>query len=391
MPESEGPTSAAGQDVSAAPSSSAGADGETDVARRMGEEPPWLRRAVLLALVAVAAYQAAGWAFFRLRDFLGLLFLAWIFSLSLEPVVRALVKRGVRRGAATGLVMVGLLLFIVGFMAAFGNLLFDQLAGLVSALPDVVRTVVDWINRTFDTRVEAGDIVDSLQVTPARIEQIVQDLTPGVMGVVSSVAGAIFQAVTFLLFAYYMSAQAPALRDSVSSRFPPSQQGVVATVWDIAAEKAGGYVFSRMLLALLCSTVTAIFFLIIDLPYWLPLAIWTGLVSQFIPTIGTYLGIGLPALIALTSDPSDALAVVIFGTVYQQVENLLISPRITARTLNMHPAVALGSVIAGASLFGTMGALVAVPVVAAIQSVIETYERRHELAAEEAEPAESPP
>jgi predicted PurR-regulated permease PerM len=177
-----------------------------------------------------------------------------------------------------------------------------------------------------------------------------------------------------------MSAQAPALRDAVSRRFPPRHQRIISTVWDVAVEKTGGYVFSRMVLAILSAFVTSIFFLIIDVPYWLPLALWTGLVSQFIPTVGTYLAIGVPALVALANDPSDALGVVIFGIVYQQVENYLIGPRITARTVHIHPAVALGSVIVGASLFGAMGALVAIPVVAAIQSLIETYGRRYELA-----------
>ena len=281
---------------------------------------------------------------------------------------------------------------MIGFVVAFGTLFVDQLAGLVTALPGVVSSVVEWSNRTFNTQLSADNVVDSLQLTPARIQQIVQDLTPGVVGIVTSVLGAIFQTLTFLLFAYYMSAQAPALRDTVSHRFPAQQQRIIATVWDIATEKTGSYVFSRMLLAILSSFFTAIVLLVLGVPYWLPLAFWTGLVSQFIPTVGTYLGIALPALVALANEPSDALWVVVFGTVYQQVENYLIAPRITARTVHMHPAVALGSVIVGASLFGALGALVAIPVVAAIQSVIETYGRRYDIVADtEGEPAGKPP
>ncbi|MGR6964339.1 AI-2E family transporter [Geodermatophilus sp. URMC 61] len=338
-----------------------------------------MRRAVLLVVAAVAAYQVTAWAFLGLRSFLGLLFLSWLFSISMEPPVRALARRGIRRGAGTGLVMLVVVLFGVGFLAAFGTLLVDQLAGLLSSLPDVVGSAVSWVNRTFDTRLLAGDIVDSLELTPDRIQQLVEELTPGVVGVVTSIVGAVFQTLTFLLFAYYMSAQAPALRDTVSRRFPPRQQLVISTVWDIATEKTGGYVLSRVLLAILSSFTTAIFFLVVDVPYWLPLALWTGLVSQFIPTVGTYLAIGLPALVALAGDPADAVGVVAFGIVYQQVENYLIGPRITARTVHIHPAVALGSVIVGATLFGPMGALIAVPVVAAVQALVETYGRRYEL------------
>ncbi|MGY1617923.1 AI-2E family transporter [Geodermatophilus sp. SYSU D00691] len=352
-------------------------------------EPPWLRRALLLVLAAVAAYQVVLWAFTNLRGFLGLLFLAWLFAISIEPVVAALVRRGVRRGGATGIVLSALVVLTVGFFAVFGALLVDQVAALVRALPDVVRDVVDWVNRSFDTDLAAGDVVDSLQLTPERIQDLAQDLTPGLVGVVTTLIGALFQTFTFLLFAYYMSAQAPALRRSVARRFPPRQQRVISTVWEIAVEKTGGYVVSRLVLAVVSAVVTAVVLLVLGVPFWLPLALWTGLVSQFVPTIGTYLAIGLPALVALAVDPFDALWVVVFGTVYQQVENYLIGPRVTARTVNIHPAVALGSVIAGASLFGALGALVSIPVVAAIQAVVETYGRRYELVTDDA--AEEPP
>jgi predicted PurR-regulated permease PerM len=149
---------------------------------------------------------------------------------------------------------------------------------------------------------------------------------------------------------------------------------------------------SRLVLAVLNAAATGVLLWLLAVPYWLPLAIWAGVVSQFIPTVGTYLAIALPALIALSDQPADAVWVVVFGIVYQQVENYLIGPRITARTVAIHPAVAFGAVVAGASLFGPMGALVSIPVVAAVQAVIETYGHRYELvdgepqAAPEAEP-----
>jgi predicted PurR-regulated permease PerM len=363
----------------------------TDSAGWPRQEPPWLRRGVFFVLAVVAGYQVALWLFGHLRGFLGLVFLAWLFAVSIEPVVDALVRRGLRRGPATGLVMFGLVAGAVGFLAVFGALLVDQLAQLVGALPDAVGDVVRWANRTFDTSFEPADIVASLQLTPQRIQQLLQDLTPGVVGILTSLAGLVFQALTFLIFAYYMSAQGPALRATVSSWFPPRQQRVIATVWEIAVEKTGGYVVSRLVLAALNAGATGVLLWAIGVPYWLPLAIWTGVVSQFIPTVGTYLAIALPALIALSDQPVDAVWVVLFGTLYQQVENYLIGPRITARTVAVHPAVAVGAVIAGAALFGAMGALVAIPVVAAVQAVIETYGHGYDLVEEEEAPTDSGP
>jgi predicted PurR-regulated permease PerM len=103
------------------------------------------------------------------------------------------------------------------------------------------------------------------------------------------------------------------------------------------------------------------------------------MISQFIPTIGTYLAGALPVFIALIENPRDALAVLIFMVLYQQVENYLFAPKITARTMDLHPAVAFGTVIAGASLFGAVGALVALPAAAVMQAIATTYLARHEV------------
>jgi predicted PurR-regulated permease PerM len=113
------------------------------------------------------------------------------------------------------------------------------------------------------------------------------------------------------------------------------------------------------------------------------------LISQFIPTVGTYLAIALPALIALLSDdPWDAVLVIIFATVYQQIENYFFAPRISARTMDIHPAVAFGSVIAGAALFGPIGALIGIPIAAAAIAMFDAYTRRYELIPELSEAPE---
>ena len=357
----------------------------------MPRPPAWLRRGIVYALVAVAVFQVAVWAFQSLSRFLGLLFLAWLFAISIEPVVHRLERGGMRRGLATGLVMFGLVALVAAFIGVFGALLVDQLGQLIRSTPEVVRSVVSWVNDTFGTNFLSGDIVDALKLTPERIQDLAENFSPNLVGFVTTVIGAVFQGFTLLLFAFYMSAEGPKLRDIVSRRFPARQQRVIATVWTIAVEKTGGYVVSRLVLAALSTVVTAIFLLILGVPYWLPLAIWTGLVSQFIPTIGTYLAILLPALIALADQPRDAIWVVVFGTIYQQIENYFLAPHVTSRTVFIHPAVAFGAVIVGASLFGPLGGLVAIPVVAAIEAVVQTYWHRYELVGEDDDMPVPPP
>ena len=87
----------------------------------------------------------------------------------------------------------------------------------------------------------------------------------------------------------------------------------------------------------------------------------------------------LPILIALLNEPISALWVLLAIAIYQQLENYLFAPRITSQTMNIHPAVAFGTVILGASLLGVVGTLLAVPVAATIQAFVSTYIRRHEL------------
>ena len=339
--------------------------------------PRWLRPTIIGVLLAVAFYQMSGWLFHNLKGFLGLLFLAWLFSITIEPIVDRLERFGMRRGAGTGLVLFSLILLTVGFFAVFGTLLFEQIAQLLTTLPDALTRITDWANRTFDTNFKTGD--ELFKITPDTVRDLAQRFTPGVLGVLSTLVGALFQILTMLLFVFYMSAEGPKMRRTIASWFPARQQQLIANVWETSVEKAGGYVVSRLILAAAASIFTGIFFLIIGVPYWLPLAIWTGVVSQFIPTLGTYLAIGLPALIAAVQQPLDGVWVIAFGTVYQQIENYVLHPRITARTVSIHPAVAFGSVIVGATLFGPVGALVSVPVVAILQALAESFGHRYEL------------
>jgi predicted PurR-regulated permease PerM len=109
------------------------------------------------------------------------------------------------------------------------------------------------------------------------------------------------------------------------------------------------------------------------------MALITGITSQFIPAVGTYLGILIPTIFTLFNEPLDAVWIIIFASIYQQFENYILSPRISKRMMDIHPAIAFASVIIFANLFGAAGALIGIPVAAAIVAVSDTYGRRHEL------------
>ncbi len=342
--------------------------------------PKWLPRAMVLALLLVGAFQLVDWAFRQLIDLLVMLLVAFFLSLAMEPAVDRMAARGVRRGLGTFLVFIGLAAAIAGFLTALGTLLVDQVAKIAGDLPHLVENLLGWFNRTFHQTVSLDQLQEKLLKDSGNIEKYAQQAADNVWGVSSTLIGGLFQAFTVGLFTFYFTADGPRVRRTVCSLLPPAKQAEVLRAWEIALAKTGGYLYSRALLAIASTFAHWIMFSVIGLPYAAALAVWVGVMSQFVPTIGTYLAGALPILVALTVEPVDAFWVLIFVIVYQQIENYLLHPRITARTVDVHPAVAFGSVIAGAALLGAVGALIAIPVAATLQGFVGTYVRRYEVA-----------
>ncbi|MFD5921561.1 AI-2E family transporter [Kitasatospora sp. NPDC058201] len=342
--------------------------------------PRWLPRAMVLALLMVGLFQLADWAFHQLIDLFVMLLVSFFLSLALEPAVDRMAARGVRRGVGTFLVFVAVAIAVGGFLAALGTLLVDQVAKIAGDLPHLLDSLIDWINRTFNQDLSLDELQKKLLKDSGAIETYAQQAADNVWGVSSTLIGGLFQAFTVGLFTFYFTADGPRVRRTVCSLLPPAKQGEVLRAWEIALAKTGGYLYSRALLAVASTFAHWVMFAVVDLPYAAALAIWVGVMSQFVPTIGTYLAGALPVLVALTVEPVDALWVLAFVVVYQQIENYLLHPRITAKTVDVHPAVAFGSVIAGAALLGAVGALIAIPAAATLQGFVGTYVRRYEVA-----------
>lgn len=356
-------------------------------ARRSAPELRTAWRVGLVLLGIVLLYSAGQ---FILQDGGLLIFqliISWLASIAMEPAVGRLAQH-MRRGLATGLVMVGVVLISVLFFAAFGSLLAEQIGNLVRALPGAVEDAIAWINTTFDLSLDAAALAAQLQVSPAQIASLGAEVAGGLLGIIASLVGGVFSMFTIGLFVFYFSADAPRLKRWIARLLPQRRQEVFLVVWDLAVQKTGGYVAARIVLAAISGALTAAFLFIIGMDYWLALGIWTGVVAQFVPTIGTYLAIALPVLVGLTSaDPIDGVLALLFALVYQQIENLTLEPKISANAVDMHPAVAFASVLLGAALFGVSGAFCAVPVAALGLALFEIYSRSYELLPQFASPA----
>jgi predicted PurR-regulated permease PerM len=339
----------------------------------------WRVGLVLLGVVAVGLLLR-----FMIVDGGSVLFtvlMAYFAALAMGPAVNRLATR-MRRGAATGLVMLAFAIFVVVFVAAFGSLLVGQLGELISRIPTLIDEAIAWVNATFDQKLSLDSLLASLGGGSSDVDLggIATSIGLNILGVLGSVLGSVFGLFTFALFTFYFSAQMPQLQSWVARLFPRRARGVVGDVFRVSAQKTGGYVGARIVLALVNSVLTAIVFAIAGMPYWLPLALWTGIVAQFVPTIGTYIAIVLPVLVgALSPNPWLGVVALVWGLIYQQVENLTIEPKISARAVDVNPAVSFAAVMMGTALFGVAGAFLAVPVVAMILALIDTYVRRDEI------------
>ncbi len=339
----------------------------------------WLPRVAATTVVALVVVYGSRWIVGNTVNFIVTLFISLFAAFAMLPAVEALSKRGWRRGLATGFVMFSAMTFTAIFMYTLIDVAVGQIIKLVENVPDYVESLVSWANETFDLTISSDQIVEDVTADQQRLQDLSTNAASGVLGLASTAAGLLFQLLTIGLFVFYILADLPKLRAAIFRRMPPTQQAHADTIINITVEKVGGYVYSRGLLALFSAVFHFAAFSIIGVPYAVALAMWVGIVSQFIPTVGTYLAGAFPLLIAIAEDPFDAVLVLIAILVYQQIENYVLSPRITANTMDLHPAVAFGAAIVGASLLGGVGAILALPVAATIVALVQTYGDHYEL------------
>lgn len=338
--------------------------------------PRWLPRAMVLGLALYACFQLGSWAFHQLIGLLINILIAFFLALAIEPAVGRMAARGMRRGLATFIVFLAVIAFGIGFVVLLGSMLAGQIVDMVEDFPKYLDSVIRWINSTFNTELSRVEVQDSL-LRSDWLRRYVQNSASGVLDISATVLGGLFKLLTIFLFSFYFAADGPRLRRTLCSVLPPAKQAEVLRAWEIAVDKTGGYLYSRGLMALISGVAHYILLEILGVPYAPALAVWVGLVSQFIPTIGTYLAGALPMLIAFTVDPWYALWVLGFVVVYQQFENYVLQPKLTSKTVDIHPAVAFGSVVAGTALLGPVGALIAIPAIATLQAFLGAYVKRY--------------
>jgi predicted PurR-regulated permease PerM len=341
--------------------------------------PPWVLPATVVFWLGYLVTVLTQHLWNRLFTLLLLVLVSLFLALAIEPGVNRLARRGWRRGRATALILFGVTGGFAVFAAAIGTLVGTQIAELLQNSETYITDTVDFLNDTFGTNLDPAQVIVQFTDPDGPVQGFIRSQQDEVFRLSVQAIGVLLQVFSVLLFTFYLVADGPKMRRAICSRLRPAQQLRVLRTWDLAITKTGGYLYSRALLALLSALFHWIVFQSAGVPAPIPLALWVGFVSQFLPVVGTYLAGILPVLIAFLDSPLKALIVLAFIVVYQQIENYYFSPRITARTMELHPALAFGSAIGGAFVLGAVGAVLALPAAAMVQAIVSSWGRRHEV------------
>ena len=342
--------------------------------------PPWIPRLLLLIFVT---YALGSWALVQvghLGYFIRIVVYSLFLSFVLEPAVDWLEEHGLKRGLGTGLAMLGALLVGFAIVGSMVPLILREAGHLADQLPLWAAQIDPTVDRWFGVRISVDGTSSVSGYMKDHLSGWAGDLAGNAFGLARGAVSLVFELLTIGMFTFYLVADAHRVRRGVCSLFRPQWQQAILRGWDISIKKMGGFIYSRLLLGIIIALVSYAVMRILSVPNAAALALWLAFFAEFIPNIGTYIGAAVPLVVcALERGLVPFLVLLAFIALYQQLENYVLSPRIAAHTMQLHPAVAFGAAIVGGSLFGIMGAFLALPAVAILQAVLSTYVHRYDL------------
>lgn len=315
------------------------------------------------ALLAYGLVQALG----KAQSVLVLLVVSLFLAVGLNPLVEWFMRRGVKRGLAVGLVFLLLLLAFAGVGFAIVPVVTDQINSIIKNAPgwlDLLtksRTLSD-LNDRYDFIQKAQDYITN--------PDFGKKAFGGVLGATKIVANALFSAFTILILTLYFLASLPSVKRAAYGLVPRSRRNRVARLGDEILRGVGNYVSGQFLVALTAGVCAFIFLEIVGLrEYAVALAI-VVMFTDFIPMVGSMIGIAIVSLVGFTTGLWVGVACVIYGIVYQQVENYVVYPRVMRRAVDIPGAVTVIAALMGGALLGVVGALLAIPTAAAVLLII---------------------
>jgi predicted PurR-regulated permease PerM len=311
----------------------------------------------------------------QLSSIITLLVVSLFLALGLDPLVRWLQSRGAPRAAAVGVVFLGLIAVFTGFISTVIPPVVAQATELVSQLPHYVLDVQAAIERS-ETLTRVNQEYQVTERIQAELQkrlasgETVTALFGGIFGAGKALVSGIFSAFTVLVLTLYFLASLRGMQAAGYRLVPASRRDRVQLLGDEVTRRIGGYVIGQLTLASVNAVAVFIVLLILGIPYAAVLAFTVGVLG-IIPLVGATIGGIVVVVVALFTSVSDAIVLGIYYLAYQQFENYVLAPRVMARTVSVPGAVALVAALAGGSLLGILGALIAIPIAAGILLIVQ--------------------
>jgi predicted PurR-regulated permease PerM len=331
-------------------------------------------RAIARAVLVVAAVVLLLYILWLLRRPISWLIFAAFLAVAMAGPINFF-QRYMKRGLAIALVYFSLILIPIGFAAVLVPPVVNEIGDIADNAPAYAQDVEDFVqkNETLNDLNDEYDITTKLseeaEQLPSRAGDAAQVLGDIGVGTVNR----IFAAITIFILSIFMAAAGPRwVREFIAMQRPEHAERIERTLNRIA-NAVGNYVGGALLQATIAGVSSFIVLSLLGVPFAGPLALVVFL-FDLIPVVGATLAAVLVAIVAaLVNFPVALIVWAIFAIVYQQVENYLIQPQIQKRATRIEPFVVLVAVLFGSTLFGVVGALLAIPTAASIQIAVHEW------------------
>jgi predicted PurR-regulated permease PerM len=318
-------------------------------------------------LTAYAVVQAIG----RLDTTITLLIVSLFLTLSLNPLVEGLTRQRMRRGFAVTIVFLGLL----GVFTLIGMVVVPPVASQGTELAENAPRMLDDLLRNPWVQ----DVDHRYQVIQRIQEEINKRIADGNLwagifgGVLDAgriIAAGVFSILTVLVLTLYFLASLPSVKQAAYALVPASRRPRFISLAEEIMRRVGSYAIGQVAVAATNAFFAWIMMSLLDLQFAAVLAVAVGLLG-LIPMIGATLGASVVALVAFFDEPKKALIVIIYFVIYQQLENYAVMPRIMQQTVAVPGALTVVAALAGGTLLGILGALLAIPFAAGALLIYE--------------------
>lgn len=325
----------------------------------------------LLGGLGVLTALLIGGAIASMANLLTYIAAAIFIALGLEPIINELTKRGIKRKFAILIMMVAVVGVISFIVAAVLPTLASQAAHFIKNAPVFFKSIRDVpIVITLDNQF-GGAISDALSNAGTFLGDSSNwpTMLGGLLQVGISIFNGAFGALIILILTLYFMASLSAFKEWTYTLVPAKSRDKFKVISEQIAQSVGRYVIGQLLIGLIQSLFVLALLWITGVPFALVISAIAFLLG-LIPLVGTVTAAAIASLVALSVSPTTALIVAIAYIVYMQVEAYVISPRVMSRAVKVPGAVVVIGALAGGTILGVLGALVAIPVAASVMLII---------------------